>query len=160
MSSANRRSPATLQWCLILYWGLWPLCSCFGGARQLCLCLDLAFHIWIFHYFLALPLYKNKQTKKNCWLCYTGLFLNCVCCMHHSTQSWFLLLSRVWWLGNVHPTSVLHCPASGLYYLLLGLFLLHRNFRISCWYPQNDRLGFWLRLHWLNSQVWSMIFSS
>lgn len=64
MSSANRRSPATLQWCLILYWGLWPLCSCFGGARQLCLCLDLAFHIWIFHYFLALPLYKNKQTKK------------------------------------------------------------------------------------------------
>lgn len=25
----------------------------------------------------------EKQTK-NCWHCYTGLFLNCVCCMHRS----------------------------------------------------------------------------
>lgn len=67
-----------------LYRGSWPLCSCFGGPKQLCLCLGLAFHIWIFHYFLALLLYKNKQTK-NCWLCYTGLALNRVCCMHCSS---------------------------------------------------------------------------
>lgn len=81
-----------------LYRGSWPLCSCFGGPKQLCLCLGLAFHIWIFHYFLALLLYKNKQTNKQLLALLHGpgsepcllyaLLLSLDSCCFHASGGW------------------------------------------------------------------------
>lgn len=158
-SLANRRFPAALRWCLILYRGLWPLCRCFGGAKQLCLCLGLAFHIWIFFYFLAVLLYKNKQTNKKLLALLHGPVSEL--CLLYALFHTVLITAPVKCLvvGECPPyfSTALSCFRT-LLFALRSLPSPHKLY--DQLFISTKWLTWVLRLHWLASQIWNIIRSS